>query len=137
MEHTAVTVDGEQVKDQSESGRDAMPVEAQRQWEHQAEQNVLERLTRAGVLAETGEVDKILETVVNNLEITDHLDISPPVRCRVMLTTPMESFTVGHTIVLSRGLIDVLPDEATLAAFLSHELAHIAQIGRASCRERV
>jgi len=126
MEHTAVTVDGEQVRDQSESGRDAMPVEAQRQWEHQAEQNVLERLTRAGVLAETGEVDKILETVVNNLEITDHLDISPPVRCRVMLTTPMESFTVGHTIVLSRGLIDVLPDEATLAAFLAHELAHIA-----------
>jgi hypothetical protein len=28
-------------------------------------------------------------------------------------------------IVLSRGLIDVLPDEATLAAILAHELAHI------------
>jgi hypothetical protein len=27
--------------------------------------------------------------------------------------------------VLSRGLIDVLPDEATLAAILAHELAHI------------
>jgi hypothetical protein len=123
-EHTTVTVD--QAKDESSAGRDAMPVEAQRLWEHQAEQNVLDRLTRAGVLAEPGEVDKILETVVNNLEVTGKLDIQPPVRCRVLLTTPMESFTVGHTIVLSRGLIDVLPDEATLAAFLSHELAHIA-----------
>lgn len=125
-EHTAVMVDDEQVKDQSSTGRDAQPVEAQRLWEHQAEQNVLDRLTRAGMLAEPGEVDKILETVVNNLEITDHLDIQPPVRCRILMTTPMESFTVGHTIVLSRGLIDVLPDEATLAAFLAHELAHIA-----------
>jgi hypothetical protein len=32
---------------------------------------------------------------------------------------------VGNTIVISRGLIDVLPDEASLAAVLSHELAHI------------
>jgi hypothetical protein len=125
-EHTAVMVDDEQVKDQSTTGRDAVPVEAQRLWEHQAEQNVLDRLTRAGFLSEPGDVDKVLDTVVNNLEITDNLDIQPPVHCRVLLTTPMESFNVGHTIVLSRGLIDVLPDEATLAAFLAHELAHIA-----------
>jgi hypothetical protein len=32
---------------------------------------------------------------------------------------------VGNTIVISRGLIDVLPDEASLAMVLSHELAHI------------
>jgi hypothetical protein len=64
--------------------------------------------------------------VVNNLEITNNLNIQPEVRCRVMLTTPLESFSIGHTIVLSRGLIDVLPDEATLAAVLAHELAHIA-----------
>jgi hypothetical protein len=44
----------------------------------------------------------------------------------VLLTTPLETFTVGHTIVISRGLLDVLPDEASLAMVLSHELAHIA-----------
>jgi Peptidase family M48 len=33
---------------------------------------------------------------------------------------------VGNTIVVSRGLIDTLPDEGSLAAVLSHELAHIA-----------
>jgi hypothetical protein len=45
---------------------------------------------------------------------------------RVLLTSPLESFTIGHTIVVSRGLIDVLPDEASLAMVLAHELAHIA-----------
>jgi hypothetical protein len=43
----------------------------------------------------------------------------------VLLTAPLETFSVGNTIVISRGLIDVLPDEASLAAVLSHELAHI------------
>src|SRR5205807_2828007 len=60
-----------------------------------------------------------------NLEITNKLNIEPEVRCRVLLTTPIESFTVGHTIVISRGLLDVLPDESSLAMVLSHELGHI------------
>jgi hypothetical protein len=57
--------------------------------------------------------------------VTNNLDIQPEVRCRVLITTPLESFTVGHTIVMSRGMIDVLPDEASLAMVLTHELAHI------------
>jgi hypothetical protein len=48
------------------------------------------------------------------------------VRTRVLLTTPLESFTVGHTVVVSRGLLDVLPDESSLAMVLAHELGHIA-----------
>lgn len=85
---------------------------------------LVERLQIAGLMAPDGEVDHILEAVVNNILITNNLDI-PAVRCRVLLTTPLESFVVGRTIILSRGLLDVLPDEATLAAVLSHELAHI------------
>ena len=46
-------------------------------------------------------------------------------RTRVLLTSPLETFSVGNTIVISRGLVDVLPDEASLAAVLAHELAHI------------
>ena len=42
-----------------------------------------------------------------------------------MLTSPLESFTIGHTIVVSRGLLDVLPDEASLGMILAHELSHI------------
>jgi hypothetical protein len=53
-----------------------------------------------------------------------------PLRCRILLTSPLESFTIGHTIVLSRGLVDVLPDEASLATMLAHELSH-ALLGHA------
>ena len=100
-------------------------VEAQRAWERQAEDNVLDRMQRAALLAPEGEVDKVLNTVVQNLEVTNNLEVEPEIRCRVLLTQPMESFTVGHTIVVSRGLLDALPDEASLAAVLAHELAHI------------
>jgi len=58
--------------------------------------------------------------------VTNNLDVQPEVRCRVLLTSPLESFTIGHTIVVSRGLLDVLPDEASLAMVVAHELGHIA-----------
>src|SRR5271166_3224192 len=113
------------VKDESATTQDASPLQAEREWQQQAEDNVIERLTRAGLLAPEGDVDRILQTVVNNLEVTNNIDLPRPVRTRVLLTAPLETFSVGNTIVISRGLIDVLPDEASLAAVLSHELAHI------------
>jgi hypothetical protein len=94
-------------------------------WERQAEDNAVERLQKIGLLAPSGEVDKILMTVVNNLLVTNNIDLQSDVRCRVLLTSPLESFTIGHTIVVSRGLLDVLPDEASLAMVLAHELSHI------------
>src|SRR5271166_3708596 len=122
-ELTQIRVDS--VKDESATTQDASPLQAEREWQQQAEDNVIERLTRAGLLAPEGDVDRILLTVVNNLEVTNNIDLPRPVRTRVLLTAPLETFSVGNTIVISRGLIDVLPDEASLAAVLSHELAHI------------
>jgi hypothetical protein len=113
------------VQDETKNANDLTPVQAQRSWDRQAEDNVVDRLQRIGLIAPKGEVDKVCETVVNNLEVTNNLDIDPDVRCRVMMTSTLESFTVGHTIVLSRGLIDVLPDEASLATMIAHELGHI------------
>jgi hypothetical protein len=124
-EFARVLIDAGATDDRSERPGQVSPVESQRAWEGEAEENVLRRLERAGLLAPQGEVDGVLETVVGNLEITNALAIEPPVRCRVLLTTPLESFTIGHTIVLSRGLIDVLPNEASLAMVLAHELGHI------------
>jgi Peptidase family M48 len=123
-ELTQMTVDSS-VKDESAAAQDASPVQAQRQWQLQAEDNVMERLQNAGLVAPAGEVDKVLQTVVNNLIIANNLELIPPVRTRMMLTSPLETFSVGNTIVVSRGLVDVLPDEASLAMVLSHELAHI------------
>jgi hypothetical protein len=122
-ELTSLRVDS--VKDETPSTTDASPLEAQREWQQQAEDNVLERLQESGLVAPEGEVDKVLQTVVNNLIVTNNIDLPRPVRTRVMITSPLETFSVGNTIVVSRGLIDVLPDEASLAMVLSHELAHI------------
>jgi len=113
------------VQDDTKTANDLTPVQAQRSWDRQAEENVADRLQRIGLMAPKGDVDKVLETVVNNLEVTNNLDIDPEVRCRVLMTTTLESFTLGHTIVLSRGLIDVLPDEASLATVIAHELGHV------------
>ncbi|HET8921541.1 MAG TPA: M48 family metalloprotease [Candidatus Acidoferrum sp.] len=113
------------IKDQTENANDYSPFQAERSWSHQAEDNVTDSMERMGLLAPRGEVDKLLETVINNLEVTNNLDIQPEVRCRVLMTSTLESFTMGHTIVLSRGLVDVLPDEASLAAILAHELGHV------------
>jgi hypothetical protein len=125
-EFTQILVDSPQsVKDQTEAAADATPVVAVRMWERQAEDNAIERLQKIGLIAPPGEVDKILQTVVNNLLVTNNLDLQADVRCRVLITSPLESFTIGHTIVVSRGLLDVLPDEASLAMVLAHELSHI------------
>ena len=125
-EFTQILVDAPQsIKDQSDAAADASPVVAERMWERQAEENAVERLQKIGLLAPAGEVDKIMTTVVNNLLITNNIDLQSDFHCRVLLTSPLESFTIGHTIVISRGLLDVLPDEASLAMVLSHELAHI------------
>src|SRR6202790_3244614 len=122
-ELTQIRVDS--VKDETATTQDASPLQAEREWQQQAEDNVIERLTRAGLLAPEGDVDHILQTVVNNLEVTNNIDLPRPVRTRVLLTAPLETFSVGNTIVISRGLIDVLPESAAPRAGLSHELAHI------------
>jgi hypothetical protein len=113
------------VNDQTEIANDYSPLQAKRAWGRQAEDNVATKMEQLGLMAPYGDVDKVLETVVNNLEVTNNLDIQPAVRCRVLMTSTLESFTMGHTIVLSRGLVDVLPDEASLAAILAHELGHV------------
>ena len=122
-ELTQIRVDS--VKDTSPDAQDASPLAAEREWQQQAEDNVIERLERSGLLAPEGDVDKVLQTVVNNLLITNNVELPRPVRTRVLTTSPLETFSVGNTIIVSRGLIDVLPDEGSLAMVLSHELAHI------------
>jgi hypothetical protein len=113
------------VSGKKDSGIDLSGRLSVRPFQYSTEDNIIERLQVAGLMAPTGDVDQILETVTRNLIITNQLDIKPEIRCRVLLTAPLESFSFGHVIVLSRGLIDVLPDEASLAAILAHELAHV------------
>jgi hypothetical protein len=115
--------DNKQVQDDSDHEHDRSPVEEEREFEREGEDNAIDTLVRAGLIAPEGNVDKVLDTVLNNLEVTNHLEIDPEPRCRVLLTSNIELFAVGHTIVLSRGLLDVLPDEPTLAVMLAQALS--------------
>ena len=124
-EFTEITVDPDAAKDSSPTP-DKSPLDIQRSWQRRAEDNVLIKLEELGLVVPEGEVDKVLQTVVSNLELTNKLELDPEVRCRVMPTTPIEVATIGHTILVSRGLLDALPNEASLAVILSHALAHAA-----------
>jgi hypothetical protein len=123
-ELTSILVENAGAVQDGDAPKDISPLESQRLWERQAEQNLLARLEKGGLLAPPGPVEEVLNAVVNNLIVSSKLDVEA--RCRVLLTTPFETFSIGHTIVISRGLIDVLPDEGSLALTLASELAHIA-----------
>jgi hypothetical protein len=123
-ELTSILIDAESPVHDASGAKDVSPLESQRSWEHQAEQNIIDRLEKGGLLAPKGDVDNMLNTVVNNLIVTGNLTVEA--ECRVLMSTPLETFSIGHTIAISRGLLDVLPDEASLAMVLSQELAHIA-----------
>jgi hypothetical protein len=111
-----------QVKDEAEQ-HDRSPLEQQRGWRSLSERNVMEVLQRAGLVAPEGNVEKVLNTIVNNLMVTNNFDSEIEVHCRVLMTSDFEMFSMQNTIVLSRGLIDVVPNEETLAALLAFELA--------------
>ncbi len=124
-EFSDLTVESPQVQDQAQAAQDTSPVMAAREWQREGEDNVLDRLQRNGLVAPPGPVDKALDQVENNLEVPNNLDIEPEVRCRVLLTSTLEAFRIGHTIVITRGLLDVLPDEASIAAIIAHQLGAV------------
>lgn len=126
-ENVSMTV--QDAEDKSDDSQDVSPLQAQREWVLQAENNVLDRLTEAGLLAPPtpgGFEQTVLEQIVTNLAVPNNLAFTTPVRCRVLLTDTIEATTVGNTILVSKGLIDTLPrNEATIASVIAMELAHI------------
>jgi hypothetical protein len=124
-EFAEIVVDPEAAKDLSDNP-DQSPLEIQRAWQRRAEDNVVQKLQELGLIVPEGEVDKVLQTVLTNLELTNKIVLEPEIRCRIVATTPIEVSTIGHTILISRGLLDVLPNEAALAVVLAHAMAHAA-----------
>ena len=124
-ESDAESMEIENAQDQSDNSADVSPLQAEREWISQAEQNVLDRLTQAGLVAPPSDFDKGLEQETTNIVIGNNLQLPSDIHCRVILTTPLESLAIGNTILLSKGLVDTLPDEPALAAVISFQLAHI------------
>jgi hypothetical protein len=118
----------EDAVDKSDDSQDVSPLQASRDWVTQAENNVIDRLEEAGLVAPltpNGYETTVLDQIVVNLAVPSNLAFSNPVHCRVLLTDTVEATTVGNTILVSKGLIDTLPDEASIASVLSLELSHI------------
>jgi hypothetical protein len=124
-ENVSVQVEG--AVDQSADSQDMTPLQATREWVSQAENNVIDRLVQAGLLDPPSEFDKTpLEQIVVNLAVPNNLNFPDPIHCRILLTTTVEATTIGNTILISKGLIDTLPNEESFAAVVALELAHIA-----------
>jgi hypothetical protein len=125
-ENVSVRVDD--AVDKSEDAQDVGPLQAARLWVTQAENNVIDRLVEAGLVAplnQGGYEQTVLEQIVVNLAVPNNLAFTDPVHCRVLLTDTVEVTTVGNTILVSKGLIDTLPSEEAIASVVALELAHI------------
>src|SRR5277367_6703045 len=113
--------------------QDVSPLGAQRAWVQQAEDNVVERLFQAGLLDAPSEFDKTLEALANNILAYNNITLSRPIRCRTLLTQPLESLAIGNTIVVSKSLLDTTAvvtqdgqqQMGNLNAILAFQIAHI------------
>jgi hypothetical protein len=126
-ENVSVKVDD--AVDRSNDSTDVGPLQASRMWVTQAENNVIDRLVEAGLVApadQGGYENKVLDQIVVNLIVPNNLAFTDQVHTRVLLTDTIETTTVGNTILLSRGLLDSLPSEEAIASVIAMELAHIA-----------
>jgi hypothetical protein len=126
-ENVSVKVDD--AVDRSNDSQDVGPLQASRMWITQAENNVIDRLVEAGLVApldQGGYEDKVLGQIVINLIVPNNLAFTDQIHVRVLLTDTVEATTVGNTILLSKGLLDSLPSEEAIASVISMELAHIA-----------
>ncbi len=118
----------EDAVDKSDDSQDVSPLQATREWVQQAENNVIDRLEEAGLVAPLtpdGYEQKVLDQIVVNLAVPNNLAFTTPVHCRVLLTDTIEATTVGNTILISKGLLDTLPSEEAIASVISVQLAHI------------
>ncbi len=126
-ENVSVKVDD--AVDKSDDSQDVGPLQASRMWVTQAENNVIDRLVQAGLVAPIdagGYEEKVLGQIVINLVVPNNLAFTDQLHCRVLLTDTVEATTVGNTIIVSKGLIDSLPSEEAIASVIAMELAHIA-----------
>jgi len=127
-----VDVEVQGATDVSQDAQDVGPLGAQRAWVQQAEDNVVDRLFQAGLLDAPSDFDKILEQIAGNILAYNNIQLSRPIRCRTLLTEPLESVAIGNTIIISKSLIDTtaVPGNnneqvSNLYAVIAFQLAHV------------
>ena len=132
-EQTSLEVVGATDESKDAANTDISPLGAQREWIQQAEDNVVERLYTAGLIDAPSPFDKTLSDLANNILVYNQIPSSRPIRVRTLLTEPLESLSIGNTILLSKSLIDTTAIQSAdgaqqmgnLNAALAFQLAHI------------
>ncbi len=121
--------------DASQDAPDVSPLQAQREWVQQAEDNVIERLYQAGLIDAPSEFDQTLELLANNILAYNKIPLDRPLKVRTLLTEPLETLAVGNTILISKSLLDTTAvpsadgkqaeQQGDLNAVLAFQIAHI------------
>ena len=121
--------------DASKDAPDVSPLQAQREWVQQAEDNVIERLYQAGLIDAPSEFDQTLELLANNVLAYNKIATDRPIKVRTLLTEPLETLSVGNTILISKSLLDTTAvpsadgkqaeQQGDLNAILAFQIAHI------------
>jgi hypothetical protein len=134
-DQTSVDVVGADDKTANSDVNDVSPLGAQREWIQQAEDNVVGRLFTAGLIDAPSPFDKTLEQIANNILAYNQIPAARPIRVRTLLTEPLESLSIGNTILLSKSLIDTTAVPSTdgqqaqqlgdLNAIIAFQVAHI------------
>jgi hypothetical protein len=81
-------------------------------------------LEESGILASPGRVELVLNGIVEELENANGIT-SRPIGCRVLLTSPAEIFGMEDTVFVSRGLLNLVPNQSVLAALIAREIGQI------------
>jgi len=81
-------------------------------------------LEESGILASPGQVELAMNGIVEELERANGIT-SRSIGCRVLLTSPAEIFSIEDTVFVSRGLLNLAPNQSVLAALIAREIANI------------
>jgi hypothetical protein len=109
------------------------PLQAEREWVQQAEDNVIDRLFTAGLIDAPSDFDKTLAALANNILAYNNIPSTRPLKVRTLLTEPLESIAIGNTILVSKSLVDTTAIQSAdgaqqmgnLNAILAFQVAHI------------
>jgi hypothetical protein len=112
--------------DAGEAALENSPLASLRAWQSEAEDNVLSQLDQAGLLEPAGPDDQALTAMARRLETARRPNRHPEARCRVLPAPERETLVVGHTIIVSRGLLEAVSGPAALEMVLGHELEQMA-----------
>jgi hypothetical protein len=88
------------------------------------EQMVVAWMTAEGLLARPGQTEADLNGVAAEL-VRKNNEVCPEIQVRLLLTTPLEDFTIGCTVVISKEVLNVASDDAVVSLLLAPLLAHI------------